>query len=55
MRRSRSRRYNVVPEPEPESNHNLMVEISDILMNMRVRGRFDHNTMNQLSCKTLNT
>ena len=46
MRRSRSRRYNVVPEPEPESNH---TDGRDFRYNNKYarRGRFDHNTMNQ--------
>jgi len=43
MRRSRSRRYNV--NPEPESNH---TNGRDFRFNNKnaSRGRFDHNTMN---------
>jgi len=44
MRRSRSRRYNV--GPEPESNHTNGRDFRFNKKNAR-RGRFDHNTMNQ--------
>tara|TARA_B100000963_G_C22543584_1_gene633370 strand:+ start:91 stop:486 length:396 start_codon:yes stop_codon:yes gene_type:complete len=46
MRRSRSRRYNVVPEPEPESNHTDGRDFRYTNEYAR-RGRFDHHKMNQ--------
>ena len=46
MRRGRrSRRYNIVPEPEHESNHNNG-RYFRYNNKYAKRGRFDHNTMN---------